>query len=112
MKLQRRHRPLWCVRMARRQRHRWPKQSLVKRWTPPASTPALSRSTWNLKYSTPSPAKGEACLLLDHLNLSLQCVFVMHLPKLFVALEKINGMSYRHFALQLWRGGDQARAVQ
>lgn len=90
--------PHWRVRMARRQRHRQPRRSLVMRWTPPASTPALWQSTWNLRCSTPSSAKCEAHFLLDHLNLSLKCIFVMYLPEL-LPLQKINGMSYLCFVL-------------
>lgn len=75
MKLPHHQPPLRCVRMARKQHRRHPKQSLVKRRTYPASTPVLLRSTWNLRCSTPSPAKGEACVLVHDLNLSLQCNF-------------------------------------
>lgn len=74
MKLQQPRHPLWWVRTARKQRRLQPRRSRVKRWTPPASTPAPWRSIWSLRCSTLSSAKGEALFLLDPLSLSLQCV--------------------------------------
>ena len=93
MKLQQPRHPLRWARTARKQRRLQPRQSRVKRWTPPASTPAPWRSTWSLRCSTLSSAKGEACFLPDPLSLSLLCVFFA-VAKLFNAMGKIICVLY------------------